>query len=65
MAGPAAEPAPKTALAKARSLAGNHSRMMRLLAGQLVDSPMPMTTRVMAMKPKLVEKPVSTVAADP
>src|ERR1035437_8847133 len=64
IAGPAAEPAPKTALARPRSEAGNHSRMTRFEAGQLVDSPMPMTIRVAAIETKLTEKPVITVAAD-
>ena len=64
IAGPAAAPAPNTALAKPRSEAGNHSRITRLQAGQLVDSPIPMTMRVAAIEAKPVVKPVSTVAAD-
>ena len=64
IAGPAAAPAPNTALAKPRSEAGNHSRITRLHAGQLVDSPMPITMRVAAIETKPVVKPVSTVAAD-
>src|SRR4051794_36354020 len=63
-AGPAADPAPKTALAKARSLAGNHSRMIRLDAGQLVASPAPITIRVAAIVAKLEDAPVAIVAAD-
>ena len=64
IAGPAAAPAPNTALAKPRSEAGNHSRITRLQAGQLVDSPMPITMRVAAIETKPVVKPVSTVAVD-
>ena len=64
IAGPAAAPAPKIALAKPRSEAGNHSRMIRLEAGQLVDSPIPMTIRVPIMRQEAGAKPVSTVAAD-
>ena len=64
IAGPAAAPAPKIALATPRSEAGNHSRITRLQAGQLVDSPIPMTMRVTAIETNPVEKPVSMVAAD-
>ena len=64
IAGPAAAPALNTALARPRSEAGNHSRITRLDAGQLVDSPMPIATRDATMNPKPVENPVSTVAAD-
>ena len=64
IAGPAAPPAPKIALAKPRSDAGNHSRITRLDAGQLVDSPIPMTMRVAAMNRSRSIEPVSTVAGD-
>jgi hypothetical protein len=57
-------PAPKIAFASPRSEAGNHSRIIRLDAGQLVDSPMPMTTRVPSTNKKFGANPVSTVAAD-
>ena len=63
-AGPAEAPAPRNALAKPRSEAGNHSLMMRLQAGQHVDSPMPMATRVVSMNRKLGATPVNMVAAD-
>src|SRR6185437_13656816 len=63
-AGPNAAPAPKIAFANPRSDAGNHSRMIRFDAGQLVDSPIPITTRVPIMKRKLGANPVRIVATD-
>ncbi len=63
-AGPAAAPAPKMALASARSVAGNHSRMMRLEAGQEVESHIPMTIRLAMTNKCEGARPVHTVASD-